>query len=49
VTRRIDAVKMRVCGEKGGEKQHPSGVESDHISPAAGVALFSTLFLAPAQ
>jgi hypothetical protein len=49
VTRRIDAVKMRVCGWKGGEKQPPSGVESGDISPAAGVALLTALLLAPAQ
>jgi hypothetical protein len=42
-------VKMRVCGEKGGEKQPPSGVERGDISPAAGVALFTTLLLAPAH
>jgi hypothetical protein len=46
VTRWIDAVKMRVCGEEGGEKQLPSGVGNGDTSQAAGVALLTTLLLA---
>jgi hypothetical protein len=49
VTRRIDAMKMRVCGEKGGEKQSPSGVGSSDTSPAAGVAQLRTSLLASVQ